>query len=68
MNEEKSPSFESRLQRLNDIVAKIEGETLPLEQTMSLFQEGRELIDSLQKELKEAEEKVEKYLKVKDED
>ena len=68
MNEEKSPSFESRLQRLNDIVAKIEDETLPLEQTMSLFQEGRELIDSLQKEVKEAEEKVEKYLKVKDED
>ena len=62
-DEKKAPSFEQRLQRLNDIVAKIEGQTLPLEEAMSLYQEGKELIDSLQKDLKEAEAKVEESLK-----
>lgn len=62
MSEEKK-SFEQRLQRLNEIVAKIEGETLPLEEAMACFQEGRELIESLNKELKEAEEKVASSLK-----
>lgn len=61
MSDEKL-SFESRLQALNAIVAKIEGETLPLEEAMKCFEEGRKLIDSLQKDLKEAEEKVQKSL------
>ena len=62
MSEEKL-SFEARLGRLNEIVAKIEGETLPLEEAMALFQEGRQLIDGLQKELAEAEAKVEESLR-----
>ena len=67
MSEEKKP-FEQRLQRLNEIVAKIEGENLPLEEALKAFEEGRALIDSLEKELKEAEEKVAKSLKGSDED
>lgn len=67
MSEEKKP-FEQRLQRLNEIVAKIEGENLPLEEALKAFEEGRALIDSLEKELKEAEEKVAKSLKGNDED
>lgn len=62
MSEEKK-SFEQRLARLNEIVAKIEGETLPLEEAMAAFQEGKALIDSLQAELKAAEEKVKESLK-----
>lgn len=67
MSEEKKP-FEARLQRLNEIVAKIEGENLPLEEAMKAFEEGRSLIESLEKELKEAEEKVATSLKGSDED
>ncbi len=67
MSEEKKP-FEARLQRLNEIVAKIEGENLPLEEAMKAFEEGRSLIESLEKELKEAEEKVAASLKGSDED
>lgn len=62
MSEEKK-SFEERLSRLDQIVAKVEGETLPLDEAMKLFEEGKKLIDSLQSELKEAEEKITKSLK-----
>ncbi|MBO5528817.1 MAG: exodeoxyribonuclease VII small subunit [Bacilli bacterium] len=62
MSEEKK-SFEERLSRLDQIVAKVEGETLPLDEAMKLFEEGKKLIDSLQSELKEAEEKIAKSLK-----
>ena len=62
MSEEKK-SFEERLSRLDQIVAKVEGETLPLDEAMKLFEEGKKLIDSLQGELKEAEEKIAKSLK-----
>ena len=62
MSEEKK-SFEERLSRLDQIVAKVEGETLPLDEAMKLFEEGKKLIDSLQVELKEAEEKIAKSLK-----
>ena len=61
MSEEKK-SFEERLSRLDQIVAKVEGETLPLDEAMKLFEEGKKLIDSLQSELKEAEEKIPKPL------
>ncbi len=66
MPEEKK-SFEQRMNRLNEIVAKIEGETLPLEEAVAIFKEGKELVDSLQSELKEAEELIEKSLKGKTE-
>ena len=57
-SEEKKLSFEEKLNRLNQIVAKIEGEVLSLEETMALYAEGKELIASLDTELKAAEEKV----------
>ena len=61
--EEAKKSFEERLSRLNEIVTKIESEVLPLDEAMACFEEGKALIDSLQKELKEAEEKVKASLK-----
>ena len=57
-NEDKK-SFEARLERLNEIVAKIEGEVLPLEQSMVLFEEGKKLIVELQEELSQAKLKIE---------
>ena len=58
MAEKKEASFEKKLRRLDEIVAKIEGEELPLQETLSLYQEGKILIKELQSELKAAEEKV----------
>lgn len=64
MEEEKN--FEARLARLNEIVTTIESETLPLEKSLALFEEGKKLIESLQKELGDAEKKVEEFLKEKE--
>ena len=61
--DEVKPSFEQRIARLNEIVAKIEGQTLPLEEAMALYTEGKKLIDELQKELSEAQAKVEESLR-----
>ena len=58
MTEKKEMSFEEKLKRLDEVVAKIEGEELPLQEVLSLYQEGKTLIKELQGELKEAEEKV----------
>jgi exodeoxyribonuclease VII small subunit len=61
--EETKQTFEQRLEALSSIVAKIEGETLPLEEALKAYEEGKKLIDSLQKDLKEAEEKIKESLK-----
>ncbi len=65
MEEEKN--FEARLARLGEIVTTIESETLPLEKSLALFEEGKKLIESLQKELSDAEKKVEEFLMEKEE-
>ncbi len=62
MAEEKI-EFEKSLERLEEIVAKVEGETLPLEESLKLYEEGKKLIASLEKTLKEAERKVEELQK-----
>ena len=62
MAEEKI-EFEKSLKTLEEIVAKVEGETLPLEESLKLYEEGKKLIASLEKTLKEAERKVEELQK-----
>ena len=57
--EEKKLDFEKSLKRLDEIVNKIERETLPLEESLKLYEEGRKLITSLESALKEAEKKIE---------
>lgn len=52
--------FEKSLKRLDEIVDKIENETLPLEECLKLYEEGKKLISSLEEALKEAEKKIEK--------
>lgn len=56
--EEKEKSFEEKLERLAEIVAKVENNVLPLSETLALYEEGNKLIDELQRELKEAELKL----------
>lgn len=58
-------SFEEELKRLDEIVSKISSKTLPLEESLKLYQEGQEIIASLSKVLKEAEAKVEKVVDIK---
>ena len=57
MAEEKI-EFEKSLKRLDEIVSRVENETLPLEESLKLYEEGKKLIASLEKTLKEAERKI----------
>ena len=50
MAEEKI-EFEKSLKRLEEIVAKVEGETLPLEESLKLYEEGKKLIFQYQRRL-----------------
>jgi|LAHS01.1.fsa_nt_gb exodeoxyribonuclease VII small subunit len=63
-SEKKEPSFEEKLARLNEIVEKVENETLPLETSIALYEEGNALIKELEATLKDAEKKMGKYSKV----
>ncbi len=54
--------FEKKLNRLEEIVAKMEGGDIPLEDSLKLFEEGVKLSRTCQKELDEAEQKVELLL------
>ena len=60
MSEEKL-DFETKLKRLEEIVGRMENETLPLEESISLFEEGQKLIKVLANELEEAEKKIGQY-------
>lgn len=57
--------FEKEMQRLDEIVASISSETLPLDTCLKLYKEGQEIVKRLEKALKEAEEKVEKVISTK---
>lgn len=56
-------SFETALKRLEEIVAKLEGGMLSLEESLKIFEEGVNLTKFCQKELNEAEKKVELLMK-----
>lgn len=60
----KKVDFETKLNRLNEIVAKMENEVLPLENSIALFEEGKKLITDLEAELKEAEKKLGEYQEI----
>ncbi len=61
-----APSFETSLHRLEQIVKKLEAGDLPLDEAMKLFEEGIGLSQQCQKQLEEAENKVEILLKKAD--
>lgn len=58
MMTDNTPSFEARMQRLEQIVRILERGEAPLEESMNLFQEGTELVRSCSKLLDEAQMKV----------
>ncbi|HEY1273160.1 MAG TPA: exodeoxyribonuclease VII small subunit [Terriglobales bacterium] len=57
------PKFEECLQRLEKIVQELEKGEVPLEKSLTLFEEGMQLSAACRKELEEAEGKVEVLLK-----
>jgi len=61
-----APSFETSLHRLEQIVKKLEAGDLPLDDALKLFEEGINLSQQCQKQLEEAENKVEILLKKAD--
>lgn len=53
-----SMTFEQSLKRLDEIVSKMERGDVPLEEALSLFEEGTALVKSCSKLLDEAELKI----------
>ena len=65
MSESKPPpSFEDGIKRLSDIVQTLERGDLPLEESLSLFEEGVKLSRASQQRLDAAQKKVETLLAV----
>ena len=62
----KKPDFEHSLTRLEEIVRKLESANLSLDEAMKLFEEGVVLSRECQKQLEEAEGRVEILLKKAD--
>lgn len=64
MSEEKVINFEEELNRLKKIVNDIQQKDLSIDESLKLYEEGQKIIATLENELKKAEDKVEKVIKV----
>jgi exodeoxyribonuclease VII small subunit len=53
------PTFENALAELEEIVARMEGGQLPLEDSLAAYKRGAELLASCQAALKDAQQQVE---------
>lgn len=62
----KKPDFERSLARLEEVVRRLESPQLSLDEAMKFFEEGVELSRECQKQLEEAEGRVEILLKKAD--
>ena len=63
---QKNASFESNMQRLEQIVRAMERGDVPLEESLKLFQEGTDLVRACGKLLDEAELQVKKIMTAPD--
>ena len=59
-NTKKQFNFDQSLRQLEKIVERMEGDDLPLEESIKLFEEGMKLSKTCQAALKEAEGKIQK--------
>ena len=64
MSEEKVINFEEELNQLKRIVSDIQQKDLSIDESLKLYEEGQKIIATLENELKKAEDKVEKVIKV----
>lgn len=60
---EKKINFEEMLKELDDIVEKISSQTLPIDESLSLYERAKQITYDLQKSLDEAKAKVENIIK-----
>lgn len=63
-DKEAEPTFEDSISRLTEIVDQLEDGELPLEQSLSLFEEGMKLVSRSQATLAAAEKRVEELISV----
>jgi len=63
---DKKMDFAKEIARLDKIVEEVSSKTLPLDESLKLYEEGVKIIKHLEKALKEAEEKVEKIVNIED--
>ena len=55
---EKKLSFEENIEKLEEILSKLEDEKLPLDTSVKLYEEGMKLISKCNRELEAAERKI----------
>lgn len=60
MSEKERPSFEQALKRLEEIVTELEDESISLEKSIELYEEGIELSKLCTQTLEEAELRIQK--------
>ena len=65
MEEVKAVDFKKNIERLDEIVNLISNKTLSLEESLKLYEEGRQIIKLLSEELEKAEQKVENIVDIK---
>ena len=63
--EEKKYDFEASLNKLENIVNQINDQSLGLDESLKLYEEGTKIVKELEKALKEASEEIEKVIEVK---
>ena len=59
---EKKFDLKSQLAILDEIVELLNGDTLSIEESIKLFQEGKQIIASINTEIEKAEEQIEKVI------
>ena len=59
---EKKVDFAKETKRLEEIVNEVSSKSLPLDESLRLYEEGVAIIKKLEEALKEAEEKVEQIV------
>ena len=63
MAKQKILDFEAALRRLEEIVASLEGENESLEKSLTLFEEGVKLTETLRSHLDTAEQRIQVLMK-----
>jgi len=59
MSETKAVKFEDALQKMEDIVEKLEGGDLSLDESLKLYEEGVQISQSCSRRLEEAQKRIE---------
>ena len=63
MADDRPASFETSLQRLEAIVRTLETDDVDLERAVNLYAEGKQLVAKCEEQLKDAQRKIEAYLR-----